>query len=86
MVLVLDEAGDSATGEKYDSPPRGPGECCGCAPVCSERAVGGCGMGKLGGGCRRIMPANDIVLSCVPDRCRRLVLEAVLGMVPCMGL
>lgn len=63
VVLVLDEkdAGDSATGEKYDSPPRWAGE--GIAPdgswVCTLNGGGlASAIGNRGGGARAI-PAKD---------------------------
>lgn len=69
VVLVRDEAGDSAVGEKYESPPRWPGD---CAPlVCTLRDPGGAGRGKRGGGARAI-PASECWLSMVPDRWRIL--------------
>ena len=76
VVLVLDDTGDSATGEKYESPPRCPGEgieesCW----VCKLRGGFGRPIGKRGGGARAI-PAKDWVLSPVVDLERRLVLEA----------
>ena len=75
------DAGDSATGEKYDSPPLWEGD--GIAPdgnwVCT---LNGGGLekpiGKRGGGALAI-PAKDWVLSPVVDLDRRLVLEAFIG-------
>ena len=83
VVLVLEpnDAGDSATGEKYESPPRWEGE--GIAPDgrCVWTLSGG-GLpkpiGNRGGGALAI-PANDWPLSPVVDRDRRLVLDAFLG-------
>ena len=42
-VLVLEDTGDSATGEKYESPPRGPGDGCVGGAICvwRDRGTGG---------------------------------------------
>lgn len=58
-MLVLEDAGDSATGEKYESPPRCPGEGSWVAIVV-WRLRGGLErpIGKRGGGARAI-PARD---------------------------
>ncbi len=82
VVLVRDDAGDSATGEKYESPPRGPGEPA-VPDICvwTLRGAGGAGSGNLGGGCRTML-AKDCVLSPVADLARRLLLEEFLGIVP----
>lgn len=87
-VLVRDDTGDSATGEKYESPPRAPGDDApgGGICVCTFKGAGGCGSGNRGGGALT-MPAR---LSPVAARCRRLVLDAFRGsMVPpvdCVGI
>jgi hypothetical protein len=60
-VLVLDEeAGDSPTGEKYESPPRwlGEGMPADGIAVCKLRGGFTTPMGKRGGGARAI-PASD---------------------------
>lgn len=75
--LVLEEAGLSITGEKYESPigMRGPGEEP-CGPVCKDNGSGGF-RGKRGGAWRT-MPAMDCEDSPVVERERRLVLDPFL--------
>lgn len=82
-VLVRVETGDSVAGEKYESPPRGPGELAPCETICVWRLswVGGAGRGKRGGGARAI-PARDCVLSPVVERVLKLVLEALRVITP----
>lgn len=79
-VLVREDAGDSIVGEKYESPALCPGD---CPPpcVCTLSTPEGGGIGNLGGGARTT-PASDAVLSFVPERPRRLVLDALRFMTP----
>ena len=73
VVLVRDEAGDSATGEKYESPPRAPGD--GAPALEPLVCTGGTGKGNRGGGGARAMLAMEWTLSPVMER--PLVLDPV---------
>lgn len=75
MPLARDDDGESATGEKYESPPLDPGDGAPLPCVCKLSGAGG-GIGNLGGGARAT-PANDCVLSPVMDRWRIFELEDV---------
>lgn len=78
VVLVRLEAGDGATGEKYDSGARGNGE------VSTVSGAAGGTIGKRGGGTRAV-PAIEWALSLVAERWRKLVLEALRCIVPGIG-
>jgi len=76
-VLVLEDAGDSAVGEKYDSPIRDTGDCA----VCTLSCLGGAGSGNCGGGARARL-ASECVLSLVTERARRLLFETLRAKTP----
>ncbi len=75
LVLALDDAGDSATGEKYESPPRVLGD-----GIAKEvwRLSGGIGIGNRGGPDRTIVAKESWLLPVV-DLERRLTEEEFRG-------